>query len=203
MGPAERTDLWLAGVRVGHGASGGIVPLNLGVERGSQPRPEPLGLRVPDGFKVRSKRSGRGECPARHGVAGGSRARPVAPGAALPLCRPGLQSCGLHPKAVPDHDLAPRLRRRQRAQRAQRDPRPRLRHPRRRVAGGYPHGRAARLPRRRRLRQRHGAPAGRRATSSRCGGSWLEGRPFFGICIGLQTLFEGSEESLGRARPRR
>jgi glutamine amidotransferase/cyclase len=25
----------------------------------------------------------------------------------------------------------------------------------------------------------------------------LEGRPFFGICIGLQVLFEGSEESLG------
>jgi glutamine amidotransferase/cyclase len=27
----------------------------------------------------------------------------------------------------------------------------------------------------------------------------LEGRPFFGICIGLQVLFEGSEESLGAA----
>src|SRR5512140_644901 len=25
----------------------------------------------------------------------------------------------------------------------------------------------------------------------------LEGKPFFGICIGLQVLFEGSEESLG------
>ena len=96
----------------------------------------------------------------------------------------------------------PRLRRRQCPQPAQRHPRPRLRTHRDRTPGGHPQGRAPDLPRRRRLRRGHGAAARAWATWSRCKEYLAAGRPFFGICIGLQTLFEGSEESPGRARAR-
>lgn len=50
------------------------------------------------------------------------------------------------------------LRRGQRAQRAQRHPPPRLRHPRRAQPGGHPRRRPPRLPGGRRLRLSHGRP---------------------------------------------
>lgn len=61
-------------------------------------------------------------------------------------------------KLPPRSGDAAGLRRGERAQRAQRHPPPRLRHPRRAEPGGHPRRGTARLSRCRRLRLRHGRP---------------------------------------------
>ena len=61
-------------------------------------------------------------------------------------------------KLPPRSGDAAGLRRGERAQRAQRHPPPRLRHPRRAEPGGHPRSGTARLSRCRRLRLRHGRP---------------------------------------------
>ncbi len=54
----------------------------------------------------------------------------------------------------------------------------------------------------RRLRGRAG-PRRRRRCARRCSRSSRGGRPFFGICIGMQMLFDSSEENPDCARPGR